>query len=82
VKQILPELVIIIGSIQQHVIGHLQDLLEDTGTIFVRQHVLKLSDLVPKMKRYTQDLQTLHRLLISGERSAQKKETVIVKEKV
>jgi hypothetical protein len=82
VKQILSELVTIIGSIQQHVIGHLQDLLEETGTLFVRQHVLKLSDLVPKMKQYTQDLQSLHRLLISEERLAQKKETVIVKEKV
>jgi hypothetical protein len=82
VKQVLSELVTIIGSIQQHVIGHLQDLLEDTGILFIRQHVLKLSDLVPKVKEYTQDLQSLHRLLISEERLAQKKETVIVKEKV
>lgn len=82
VKQILSELVTVIGSIQQHVIGHLQDLLEDTGTLFVRQHTHILSDLVPKIKRYTQDLHTLHRLLIDAERLAQKKETVIVKEKV
>lgn len=81
-KQILSELITIIGSIQQHLIDHLQDLLEETGIIFVRQHVLKLSDFVPKMRQYTQDMQALHRLLINQERLAQKKETVIVKEKV
>lgn len=82
VKQMLPELTTIIGSIQQHVINHLQDLLEDTGAVFARQHTQMLSDLVPKIKRYTQDLHTVHSLLIDVERLAQKKETVIVKEKV
>ncbi len=81
-KQILSELVTIIGSIQQHVIDHLQDLLEDAGTVFVRQHVSTLSDLMPKMKRYTHDLQALRCLLINEERLAQKKETVIVKKHV
>ena len=83
-KQIIPELITTIGLIQQHVIDYLQDLLEDTGALFVRQHIMKLSDLVPKIKQYTQDLSTLHRLLIDAEKRqlAQKKETVIVKENV
>lgn len=80
-KQFLADLTIIIGSMQQQLIHHLQDLLDDTG-VFVRQHMSVLMDLMPNIKQHTVELQSVHKRLVEMEQSAQKKkQSVLATEK-
>lgn len=60
-----------IGAIQQYAITYLQDIFEDKGCVFIRQHANRLPDVVKTVTLYTQDFKALVNLLCGLEEKMQ-----------
>ncbi len=58
----------IMGTVQQHVIKHLEDIFEDKGTVFIKKHRLQLPEVVKTIKLYTKQLHALRDLLSAFEK--------------
>lgn len=60
-----------LGAIQQYAITYLQDIFEDKGSVFIRQHANRLPDVVKTVTLYTQDFKALADELCSLEKKMQ-----------
>lgn len=63
VNRMLAEITHMIGNIQQHLIKQLNDLLDDTGNLFVKKHAPVLQLMLVSIKSYSGSFQDLHKLL-------------------
>lgn len=57
-----------LGAVQQYAITYLQEVFEDKGRVFIRQHVNQLPDVLKTVTLYTQDFKALVDLLYSLEK--------------
>ncbi len=58
----------IMGTVQQHVIKHLEDVFEDKGTVFIKKHRFQLPEVIKTIKLYTKQFHALRDLLSACEK--------------
>lgn len=69
--ELLGDLTTIIGVIQQHVVAHLHDLINDTNHIFTKKNIDALAQVTMNITSYNAQLTALHEALLAFEQELQ-----------
>ncbi len=68
IGSMLGHITTIMGTVQQHVIKHLEDIFEDKGTVFIKKHRFQLPEVIKTIKLYTKQFHALRDLLSACEK--------------